>query len=304
MNDELQKAVAALMKESFEDTGKRKAFAEMIVEYAEPGHIMTDFVGLLLNTRALKPGDMLVKKVRKGIKVYTFVPGAIPLSSQLTVQDRANYVLDGAVVDVNFSEWDLRSGELGTVESIRSEMQAKMRDYIMGKVFTALTTIWTATNTPSNYTDCGGNVTKVALDAMIETINQTTPGAKAIVGTRQALYPITSFVGWDTYGGTNEMIEGIAEELRRTGWIGQYRGVPIVVIPQNYDFPDTYNKLIPTDKILVVGTNVGEFITFGEAGSDEWRDPRPIPPQQFVRSWQQFGMIIDSAEGIGVLKVS
>jgi hypothetical protein len=73
MDETLKQEVAALMK----DPSKREAFAEMITEFVQPNHVMTDFVGMLLNTRSLKPGDSLVKKLRKGIKVYTLVPGAI-----------------------------------------------------------------------------------------------------------------------------------------------------------------------------------------------------------------------------------
>ena len=50
---------------------------------------------MLLNTRSLKPGDSLVKKLRKGIEVRTLVPGSIHLASEVTVSERVNYVLDG-----------------------------------------------------------------------------------------------------------------------------------------------------------------------------------------------------------------
>jgi hypothetical protein len=215
-----------------------------------------------------------------------------------------NYILDGAIVSVTANDWELQAGEIGTVQSIKSEMQAVLRDYFMNKVFTALTTIWTATNTPDNFTNVGTSVTKTALDDMIETINQTTPGAKAIVGTRAALQPIMAFIGWDTYSSTDGMLQNISDELRRTGWVGQYLGVPLVVVRQDYDSPDTYNKLVPEDKILVIGENVGEFVTFGNAIPSEWTDQRPVPPQWTFRLYQQFGMIIDNAQGIGVLKVA
>lgn len=246
--------------------------------------------------------DSLVKKIRKGIKVWTFVPGAIPLSSQITVSDRMNYVLDGAIVDVNFNAWDLQAGDIGTVESIRNEMSAKMRDYIMNKVFTALTTVWTAANTPNNYTAVGGNVTKVALDNGIEYINQQIAGgAKAIVGTRSALYPVMSFAGFNTYSSTDFQLDSVREEIFRTGWLGRYMGVPLITIDQQWDNPEDRNALVPTDKILVLGQNVGEFITYGPAQSSMWEDPRPVPPQTYLRSYMQFGMLVDKAEGIFVL---
>jgi hypothetical protein len=58
MDNELKQyleSAASLMKEQKE----REAFAEMMVEYIDPGHLTTDFIGLLLNTRSMKPGDAL-----------------------------------------------------------------------------------------------------------------------------------------------------------------------------------------------------------------------------------------------------
>jgi len=132
--NKLNEAVAAIMK----DKAQREALAQLIVEYVQPNHITTDFVGMLLDTRALQPGDALVKKLRKGIKVRTLVPGAIHLASEITQTERVNYVLDGANVKVTASEWDLANGDIGTVGSIRAEMAAKLRDYYQNKVFTAL----------------------------------------------------------------------------------------------------------------------------------------------------------------------
>src|SRR5690349_11235603 len=122
-NKELQEAYASLVKD-----GKRDALAQLIVEYAQPGHITTDFVSLLMNSRRMNPGDALVKKVRKGIKVRTLVPGAVHLASEVTVSDRINYILDGADVKVTANEWELESGEIGTLDEIRTEMLAKLRD--------------------------------------------------------------------------------------------------------------------------------------------------------------------------------
>jgi hypothetical protein len=93
---ELREAVAELQK----DKNQREALAEMITEWIDPNHITQDFVSMLLDARTLKPGDSLVKKIRKGIKVRTLVPGAIPLSNELTISERINYVLDGAISSV------------------------------------------------------------------------------------------------------------------------------------------------------------------------------------------------------------
>ena len=90
---EVKEAIANTMK-----SADKKAFAEMMVEWVEPNHITLDIIGMLLNTKQMNPGDMLVKKLRKGLKVWTHVPGSIPLRGEITVTERTNYVLDTAII--------------------------------------------------------------------------------------------------------------------------------------------------------------------------------------------------------------
>jgi hypothetical protein len=294
-----KEAVASMLKD-----GKREALAQLLVEYVEPNHLTTDFTSLLLTSRSLNPGDALVKKVRKGIKVRSLVPGSIHLASEITVSDRINYVLDGADVKVTYNLWELESGEIGTVESIRSEMQAKLRDFYLGKVFTALSTVWSAVNTPNNFTNVGGPLTATALENAIDRINQTTSGVKAVVGTRAALAPITKFGAFWSDGTNVADVPDNIREIMQTGFLGRYYGARIIALDQVYDNPMDYNPLLPNDKILVIGENVGEFITYGDVRTKDYEDMRPTPPQWYLELYQQFGMIIDRADGIYVLKVA
>ncbi len=298
MNEQEAKAeVIKLIREG----GNREALAELIIEYVEPNHLTTDYVSRLLSTRRLKPGDALVKKVRKGIEVRTLVPGSVHLANEITVNERINYVLDGADVKVTYNEWDLQNGDIGTLDSIRAEMAAKLRDFYLNKVFTALSTVWSAGNTPNNFTSVGGVVTNTALEAAIDRINQTTAGAKVIVGTRAAVTPITKFGAFWTDGSNVGVSETALDEIREKGSLGKYYGVPVLALEQVWDNPDDYNELLPNDKILVIGENVGEFITFGDVLRKQWVDMNPTPPQWFLEIYQQFGMIVDNAQGIFVL---
>lgn len=297
----LKEAIASLAR----DKGQKDALAQLFVEYIQPEHIATDFVGMLLNAKTLKEGDATVKKVRRGIEVRTLVPGSIHLASEITVEERINYILDGADVKLTFNEWELESGELGTVDEMRAEMLAKLRDYFQNKVFTALSTVWTAGNTPNNYVDSGGALTAPVLKAAIDYVNQTVGKVRAVVGTRAALTPITEFgTAWSTDMATFTAlmrVDSQLEEVMRTGWLGTYYGAPIVAINQQHDNVIDYNTLIPTDKVLVIGENVGDFITYGQPRYKQWTDMNPTPPQWFLEFYQRFGLIIDNALGIYVI---
>jgi hypothetical protein len=297
MNDELKQAIASLLQ----DPNKRDAVAEMIVEYVQPQHVTSDLVNMLISTRSLKPGDSLVKKLRKGIRVHTLVPGAIHLASEVTQTDRITHLLDGADVKVTWNEWEMESGEIGTIDEIRNEMYLKLRDFYYGKLLTALSSVWSATNTPNNFTNVGGAITATALENAIDVINQTTSGVKAVVGVRSAMTPITKFGAFHTDGTNVAASQTALDEIMRTGRLGTYYGAPLVVVDQVYDNPADYNPLLPADKIIVIGENVGEFITFGEVKTKQYTDMRPTPPQWFLELYQQFGLMIWNAQGIHVL---
>jgi hypothetical protein len=215
-----------------------------------------------------------------------------------------NYILDGAVVGAQANLWELESGDIGTVDSIKTEMQAKLRDYYFGKVFNALTSVWSVANTPDNYVTVGTTVTAPVLKAAIDQINQTTGGVKAVIGTRAALTPVTTFGASWSDGATEFAVEDNIREIMRTGWLGTYYGAPLIGLAQQYDNPEDYSPLIPDDKILVIGEKVGEFITFGDVKTQEWTNNEPIPPYWNYQLYQQFGLIIDRAMGIYVIKIT
>lgn len=307
------KNVTPEMKEAFAslaaDPNKRQALAEIIVEFIEPNHLTNTYMSLLMNTRALQAGDLLVKRMRKGVEVRTLVPGAVHLASEITVSDRMNFVLDGADVKVTWNQWEMERGDIGSVATISREMRLKLQDYYFNKVFTMLTTVWTAGNTPNNFVNLGTPITANALIDAIEEINYRGGGAKVIIGTRRALQPITGFgafwsSGVDAAGTPHAPIQSVLEEIHQTGWVGRFYGVPVVGLNQIFDNPEDYNALLPEDKVLVLGEKVGEFITYGDVKTKSWVDNNPTPPQEYLEIYQQFGLIVDNAQGVYVIQVT
>jgi hypothetical protein len=298
--EQYQQAFASLAKTD------REALASLIVEYLQPMHITTDFVGMLLNTRNLAPGTQLVKKVRKGITVRTFVPGSIHLASEVTVYDRAVYNLGGFDVKVHANEWEIESGEIGSLADIENEMRAKIKDYFMNLVFNALANLWNFANTPNNWVSVGGPLTAPVLQTAVDEINYQVGSVKAIVGTRRALTPITTFGNYVPYvAGTQGIwgtpIPSAVEEIARTGFLGSWYGCKVVALDQIWDNELDHNAMLPEDKVLVVGNNVGEFITYGDVKVKQWQDMNPTPPVFKIELWGNFGMIIDHQEGIFVI---
>ena len=180
-------------------------------------------------------------------------------------------------------------------------MLAKLKDSFQNKVFTALSTIWSAVNTPDNYVAVGGTITAEVLEAAIDRINQTTAGVKAVIGVRSAMTPITKFGGFWSDGTNVGYTETALEEIRNKGYLGKYYGADLLMLDQIWDNFEDVNALLPTDKILVIGENVGEFITYGDVKTKNYSDMRPTPPQWFLELYQQFGLLIWAAQGIYVI---
>ena len=301
MNEKDKKAQDALIAMASTD---RRALAEMIVEYVQPNALTLDFAKMILNTREMKIGDQLYVRLRKGIEVRTLVPGSIHLASEVTVEDRAWYQLSGVDVKVLANEWDLESGQIGTISDIQAEMRAKLISYYAAQIFTSLTSLWTAAITPDNFVDVGGVITAAALEDGIDEINYRVGSVRAVVGTRKALTPITKFAQYTPYGdGTvwGVPVNSAIEEVRRTGFVGTYYGCNIIGLDQTFDNPVDNNPQLPEDKVLIIGSNVGEFITYGPVKTKEYTDPRPTPPMWITELYARFGMIIWKQEGIYVV---
>jgi hypothetical protein len=223
-------------------------------------------------------------------------------------------VLDGADVKVTYNEWELERGEIGTVESITAEMSAKLKDFHINKVFTALSSVWDASNTPDNYAtissadwNAGGATAEAAVRAAIDRLNQTTAGAKVVIGAREVMTPTTLFQAfWGDLASTQayHTADELLMRIFNDGWLGRYYGVPFLAVDQVWDNPEDYNPMVPTDKVLFVGENAGTFITYGDVRQKQWTDMAPTPPQWYLEYYQQFGMIIDNAQGIYVLEIT
>lgn len=302
-----EKKVREAFAASFNDKSQRQALAEFLVEWIDPNHYAADIMNVMLDTRNLGLGDILVKKVRQGVEVHTLVPGAVHLANEITVSDVANYVLEGADVKVNANLWELESGELGSVQEVRSEMQAKLADFYITRAYNALSNIWSLSNTPNNYAS-GSALTASLLEDAIDEVTYRTGGVRAVVAARKTLLPVTKFGAfWDrgasssnTYWGDVGRISQVLE----TGWLGSYYGAPLVGLRQMWKSPVDYTTTIPENKVLVVGESVGEFITYGPVREKQWEDMNPTPPMWMLEIYQQFGIIVDNASGIYVINIT
>lgn len=318
--EELKKAVAEKAK-TVRDNSGRSAMAALITDIVQPNHLSFDIFSAFMRTTTFKAGDAKVHRVRRGrYPVRTMVPGSKHLHDVTSYAEKQTFVFDRLITGTSANLWEIESGEVGTVQMMRDELRADLFDALVSKVFTLLSTVWTTVNAGAHFVDASGTgVTQTVLDTMIETVLDTAPNVKAIVGSRKALLPIYKFAQYREFvlSGTGNNPDramfptALFDEFTRTGKVSTYLGIPLIELPQVYSMrlPNYSNdgatlrdKLIPTDKILVIGEDVGEIGLEGGMVYQDYTDLTTQPANYVVHGWQGYGMIIDNVEGIGVIK--
>lgn len=301
----------------------RSAFAEIITEYVDPVYLTLDIASSFMNTRELQVGEIMVKRFKGKYHVQQIVPGQITLSEQIIVKDRAmSAAVDIIAAKAGYNILELQNGgPQFTPETIRQDVRKALEEHIIMRTWNALGNIWNSSNaaaltitgsSTSQFIDASGPLTASALDAAIDHVNYWTPGVKAIIGTEAALAPLTTFGQYQIISGANSdlfvaqngqpygTIQNVSPFGNGPKGVETYRGVSnIVRIKQVFDENEYPPKpLLPTNYVLVVGENIGEFLTFGGAQTKEYTDMNPTPPYWNYETWVQFGMMIWNAKGI------
>jgi hypothetical protein len=157
---------------------------------------------------------------------------------------------------------------------------------------------------------------QTALNNAIDHVNYWSGGVRAIIGTEAALAPLSTFGQYKIIGTNNQYVTtngqpaGTFQNVSPFGngpkAVESYRGVSNIVrmkqIFDNTEFPPT--PLLPSTFVLVVGEDIGEFITYGGPQTKEWMDMEPTPPYWTYETWVQFGMMIWNARGIVKIAVT
>lgn len=306
------------------------ALAEVITEYVDPVYLTLDLAGTFMNTRAMNFGEILVKRFKGKYHVQQIVPGSITLGEQITIRDKAvSYNLDILSAKALYNTLELaHGGPAFTPEQVRQDVNAALSEKILMRSWNALANIWNSTNasaltitgaTYSNFLDSGGPLTSTVLDHAIDHVNYWSGKVRTIIGTEAALAPLSEFGQYQLISGANTdnfvTINGQPEGTKgnfspfgsgRNYGVEAYRGVTnIVRVPQIFDNTEYPPRpLLPNDFVLVVGDNIGEFITYGGPQTKEYVDNEPTPPYWTYETYVQFGMMIWNARGIVKIKVT
>lgn len=304
----------------------RAAYAEVITEYVDPVYLTLDLASTFMQTKEMQFGEMLRRQFRGKYHVQQIVPGQITLGEQITVRDQAlSYNLDILSAKAAYNTLEtLHGGPVYTPENVRSDVNKALQEKVLMRGWNALANIWNAGNASaltiagsanSNFLDASGPLTSTVLDAAIDHVNYWSGKVRTIIGTEVALAPLSTFgqyrlisgTNTDNYVAINGQPAGTFNNVSPIGapyGVENYRGVSnIVRLPQIFDetvFPK--RPLLPNDYVLVIGEDIGQFITYGGPQTKEFIDNEPTPPYWNYETWLQFGMMIWNA--MGVVKIA
>jgi hypothetical protein len=208
---------------------------------------------------------------------------------------------------------EIQRGELGTLDQIRTELRLDLFDEVISRTFNLFTSVWSTTNTPSNFTNAvSTGLTATNLDNAMENVIERSGSVRAIIGTRRSLLPLYGFASYrefllsDSSTRVAPYMEEVLLERYRTGKIGTYNGALIVEIPQVLEkrLPNMDRKLVRDDVVVVVGENPGSVVLFGETQTQDHIDTTKQPPDYVLHNWQEFAFMIDNPEGIHIIETS
>ena len=321
-SQEFKVALASVAKTAKDARGFRTAYSDLLIETVEPNHLSLELFNAFMPTVQKKKGDQIGRRVRRGrYPIRSMVPGSKHLTDVLSYQEYYTMMFDRLIAGTSHNVWEIESGEVGTVEQMRKDLRADLFDEIVSRVFSLLTTTWTSGATPSNFVDQSGTgVTQTGLETLMETILNYSGQVRAIIGSRAALLPIYKFAQYREFVLTGTGTDRAAfptaalDEFLRTMKVSTYLGVPIVELPQVYrnrldagttsGLRNVSQRMIPTDKIVVVGDTAGQVVLMDGFEYQDYTDPTTQPANYVLHGWQAYGLIVDDVQQIGIIKTN
>lgn len=248
------------------------------------------------------------------MKVYIItLLGSQHLTDATVYNHQFTYMFDSLIAGTSMNMLEVQRGELGTIDEIKRNVRADLVDETVSRVFNLLTTVWSASNTPSNYIDASSTgLTSTVLDTAMENTIEKVGNVRGIVGTRKALLPLYTFAGFKDVlladGSTRQALplDEVLLERWRTGRVSSYNGAPVIDMPQIIanSLPTINRKLIRDDIVMVIGDDAGEIVSYGAPVDQEHVDTSKQPPDWQYHTWQSWGILVDRPEAITLIKVS
>lgn len=236
----------------------RRAIAAKIVQYVSNEIEASDLSGLILDKVYVQLGNQYEWVHRSKLQAYWHEPGSYAPRTSMT---QRTFRIPTKMVSAH-PEYEiglLKAGRYGTVQeqimaardAILGEINSMVFNTLIGSITAANTNFATVTVTASVGTVAAF---KAALDRAIRWVKDRPGGAKSIICRATTADFILDF----SNANNNVFSPNMVEEMMRKGVVNNYRGVPVVALPQ---YTDAHGKAtIPPNYVMVVSSNVGKVV--------------------------------------------
>lgn len=252
-----RKALNEEARRNYGDPKWHREQAALVAESVDMGLINPEVFAGPLNFKALGATDKLMRKTRKGIKVYASAIGGYVDESTITT-DAVEATRSPLAWHVVASEDDFLADY---AESLQTMVDLAKRAEAVELVRRQLLLLQAAVPSSSDsYVDATGTgLTEAVLKAAIRDVADAErpgggiePGAVTIIGRASAVDTISDFTGF----GQNTL-----EVINDQGYLGRYRGARVQRL-LNYTDGDGVS-FMSEDEVWVVSDDAGDFATFG-----------------------------------------
>ena len=117
-------------------------------------------------------------------------------------------------------------------EQVLNDMFNQMFYDVVFNMYTSIRTMFVGGAAITAFTEAAG-ITQASVDDAIRLMRRW--GAPTISGDYSVISQLEPFAGFTTVAGTVQYSEAVMEEIRKTGLLKSYRGVPIVELPNAYN---------------------------------------------------------------------
>jgi hypothetical protein len=228
-----------------------------------------DIVSRIIEVKTVGLGDPdYIEEDLRGMRAYWQGKGGQILSDILRYS-RTQMPREEMVTAIDWHLDQMALNFWGSFEKLRDQANAKLAQLPTIRLIELIQ----AAITGGTYygTFAAATLTDTQIDSVLEEVAARSDGRVTIMGTRIAVRNLST-VGLD-FG------DNIKEQVFRTGFIGQYKGYPVVQISNFEDFGG--NFVLPNDELWFVGQNAGRLTYYGNAAKVQ-----QLQLPSFMRRWE------------------
>lgn len=234
--------------------------------------------------------DYIDEGTMRGMRAYWQGRGGRILSSVLRYTGRQQMPRDEMVAALDIHQDEVTTNFWGTLQKLQAQYEEKLRQLPTSRLIALIAEALPAGSTVDGLavsaTHAKSTITEADIDAVLNTVRRFSKGAQvSILGSESAL---------SVFGRLGATYLDLAEKIftQGTGFIGQYKGTPLVTISNFEDFMG--DLVLPEDELWIVGRNAGRLTFYGAQAKAQ-----VLNLEAFYKRWEtarDAGMLLYGAE--------